>query len=228
MGDISRGEGRTVLFVSHNMAAVRNLCNKGIVLKNGQFNFSGTAAQCVDQYGMLQTDGHALNKTNIQFDNSFRKYSNTHNRIVDFVSLELINNETIQSNAYASDQPIQMRFTILGKKSVNNFRIAGGVNTMEDQAVGVFFGEQNLVIKENEEIEVYVSLNNHQLAKGTYYMDFSIGIGDHTQGITDFDHVHQAFFFEIAYTDAITKEMIPLWSSSWGNINFQHVEIVQK
>src|SRR5207253_3889506 len=35
MGEVSRGEGRTILFVSHNMAAVKQLCTKGIVLKNG-------------------------------------------------------------------------------------------------------------------------------------------------------------------------------------------------
>ncbi|MEK8180243.1 ABC transporter ATP-binding protein [Flavobacterium buctense] len=35
MNDVSKGEGRTVLFVSHNMAAVKSLCNRGIVLENG-------------------------------------------------------------------------------------------------------------------------------------------------------------------------------------------------
>ncbi len=43
MGDISKGEGRTVLFVSHNMAAVKSLCNTGIVLDKGQLvNYSTT------------------------------------------------------------------------------------------------------------------------------------------------------------------------------------------
>ena len=36
MGDVTKGEGRTVLFVSHNMAAVQNLCNKGIFLEYGK------------------------------------------------------------------------------------------------------------------------------------------------------------------------------------------------
>ena len=36
MQDISKGEGRTVLFVSHNMAAVKSLCSRGIVLENGK------------------------------------------------------------------------------------------------------------------------------------------------------------------------------------------------
>jgi lipopolysaccharide transport system ATP-binding protein len=35
MGEVSKGEGRTVLFVSHNMAAVQSLCGKGILLDNG-------------------------------------------------------------------------------------------------------------------------------------------------------------------------------------------------
>ena len=50
MQDVSRGEGRTVLFVSHNMAAVRNLCQKGIVLKDGMVNFVGMADSAVDHY----------------------------------------------------------------------------------------------------------------------------------------------------------------------------------
>jgi lipopolysaccharide transport system ATP-binding protein len=50
MQDVSKGEGRTVLFVSHNMSAVKNLCTTGIVLKNGQLDFSGSVKDAVDYY----------------------------------------------------------------------------------------------------------------------------------------------------------------------------------
>ena len=50
MGDISKGEGRTVLFVSHNMSAVQNLCNKGILLENGLIKHTGIANQVVNFY----------------------------------------------------------------------------------------------------------------------------------------------------------------------------------
>jgi lipopolysaccharide transport system ATP-binding protein len=50
MQDISRSGGRTVLFVSHNMAAVRQLCTKGIVLEHGKVIFSGTSDLAVDHY----------------------------------------------------------------------------------------------------------------------------------------------------------------------------------
>ena len=50
MGDISKGEGRTVLFVSHNMAAVQSLCNKGIVLENGRIVFDGDVSGAINRY----------------------------------------------------------------------------------------------------------------------------------------------------------------------------------
>jgi lipopolysaccharide transport system ATP-binding protein len=50
MKDISGNDGRTVLFVSHNMAAVKSLCTRGIVLENGTSVFEGTAEESVDFY----------------------------------------------------------------------------------------------------------------------------------------------------------------------------------
>ena len=50
MQDVSKGEGRTVLFVSHNMAAVKSLCTKGIVLENGLTAFQGTINDSLNYY----------------------------------------------------------------------------------------------------------------------------------------------------------------------------------
>ena len=50
MGDISKGEGRTVLFVSHNMTAVSSLCNNSIVLKNGIISFRGGVIDGINSY----------------------------------------------------------------------------------------------------------------------------------------------------------------------------------
>lgn len=50
MKSVSTNEGRTVLFVSHNMEAVKNLCTTGLVLQNGTFSFYGSALQAIEQY----------------------------------------------------------------------------------------------------------------------------------------------------------------------------------
>ncbi len=55
MQDVSKGEGRTVLFVSHNMASVRHLCQRGIVLDKGQVAFMGDVSDAIDRYMLSNT-----------------------------------------------------------------------------------------------------------------------------------------------------------------------------
>lgn len=50
MGDVSKGEGRTVLFVSHNMGAVQTLCNKGMLLENGGLSTMGNIDNVIQNY----------------------------------------------------------------------------------------------------------------------------------------------------------------------------------
>jgi lipopolysaccharide transport system ATP-binding protein len=64
MSEVSR-VGRTVLFVSHNMAAVENLCQRGIVLDGGKIAFEGTSKDAVGDYlgrltGGRDSSGHVI------------------------------------------------------------------------------------------------------------------------------------------------------------------------
>ncbi|WP_242117933.1 ABC transporter ATP-binding protein [Aestuariivivens sediminicola] len=67
MQDISKGEGRTVLFVSHNMAAVKSLCSRAIVLEHGRIAFEGHTDTAVSFY--LKGDTESLNKR--MFDSKY-------------------------------------------------------------------------------------------------------------------------------------------------------------
>lgn len=50
MNDVSKGEGRTILFVSHNLEAVKKLCNKGLLLHHGQLIHDGNIDATLDSY----------------------------------------------------------------------------------------------------------------------------------------------------------------------------------
>lgn len=50
MQDVSQGEGRTVLFVSHNMGAVKNLCKRGVLLEQGKVKSTGEIEDVIQQY----------------------------------------------------------------------------------------------------------------------------------------------------------------------------------
>jgi len=56
MEDVSKNEGRTVLFVSHNMSAITNLCNRGILLNNGLVELKGDISKVVNQYSTKGVD----------------------------------------------------------------------------------------------------------------------------------------------------------------------------
>lgn len=61
MQDVSSGEGRTVLFVSHNMASVRMLCRHGLLLENGGIKFMGDINETIDLYlSQDVTDGDSV------------------------------------------------------------------------------------------------------------------------------------------------------------------------
>ncbi|HQR31453.1 MAG TPA: ABC transporter ATP-binding protein [Blastocatellia bacterium] len=70
MGEITK-EGRTVLFVSHNMGAVRSLCNKGLVLSEGKLIESGDISRCIERYykgiGALVSGEAEANTTHSRF-----------------------------------------------------------------------------------------------------------------------------------------------------------------
>lgn len=60
MQALSQSEGRTVLFVSHNMTSVRSLCKTGILLENGSVSYSGTAEETVARYLSLNQNNSGL------------------------------------------------------------------------------------------------------------------------------------------------------------------------
>lgn len=68
MDDISKNEGRTILFVSHNMGAIKNLCNKGFLLNKGIMITTGETSEIVTQYLTLSTPAQFVNPIFWQLD----------------------------------------------------------------------------------------------------------------------------------------------------------------
>jgi lipopolysaccharide transport system ATP-binding protein len=62
MREVSQAEGRTILFVSHNMTAIRNLCSRAIILNNGMLVADGLTEQVIKDYGAaaMQTNMRLL------------------------------------------------------------------------------------------------------------------------------------------------------------------------
>ncbi|TCC92251.1 ATP-binding cassette domain-containing protein [Pedobacter frigiditerrae] len=70
MGEVSKGEGRTVLFVSHNMGSIKQLCSKGLVLGNGELAFNGDIFTAVNHY----VNNQQLKRAELKFSGPLNKY----------------------------------------------------------------------------------------------------------------------------------------------------------
>lgn len=215
--DIST-QGRTVLFVSHNMGSIQNLCNRGLLLNNGEVVFDGKANDAVTEYVARAINFNSANFIEIQPEH---RAGGTLNEL-QVVALELL--EGFQFNQYATNDEINVELTIYGNQSIDNFRIAFGIYTIQEEGVAAHFTEPKFSIKKGETKKIKLKINNHQLAKGQYYFNFAIGKGNEETGVREFDIVMKTIFFEIAYTDKDHAKGIMMWDQQgWGKINFQNV-----
>jgi len=70
MQDLSTGEGKTVLFVSHNMVAVENLCNCGIILEKGRILEISNNIQKITSYYLNKNINNINNTNNLKWNNN--------------------------------------------------------------------------------------------------------------------------------------------------------------
>jgi lipopolysaccharide transport system ATP-binding protein len=88
MQDVSRGEGRTVLFVSHNMASMQQLCTRGILLENGSVKMAGDMKEVISFYQQQSIELQVLDLLNRK-----DRQGNGNVRVVDIKILDKFENE---------------------------------------------------------------------------------------------------------------------------------------
>lgn len=128
MQDISKGEGRTVLFVSHNMAAVKSLCTRGIVMENGNVKFDGDIESAINEYmSMDQQDTDTYPK---KFDEDSPEFGNSSIRLK---TVEIISDLNEAFYTIKEELVIKMNFSLFS--DVDNFNLAINFKSFTDDAI---------------------------------------------------------------------------------------------
>ena len=210
MKDVSQGEGRTVLFVSHNMNAVRNLCKNGIVLDKGLVTYSGRVSDCIDYYVSSGPSELCNYQADINASYDTKK--------VYFKSIRLEND----SDSLNTVTPISLIIEVHANAAVKDCRINCTVFNSEDIPVGSISSTKFFDISSKETKTLRFEIKNHNLAKGCYSISFSVGSGNFSSGQTDFDIVQKVICFSIDKYDNSEQSYFALWNSSWGNVMFGH------
>src|SRR5262249_23050091 len=101
MKNVSGKDGRTVLFVSHNLAAIKALPHQSLYLKSGNAAFFGTTSSGVDMY-LRETQGTGRREPSVQ-------KTGTYSRVL---NVSLLDKEGHPTNTYLSDMPLVLDATI--------------------------------------------------------------------------------------------------------------------
>ena len=190
MKDVSLNGGRTVLFVSHNMAAVRSLCKNGILLSNGQLDYMGTAQDCVDKY----LENNISTKEDFNFHDS--KRLNNRAYISDFRFVDK-NGDFIKE--FSFNDILRFCISIKANESCNITTRIAIFDKNETRIIAI--DTQDIVsaykIDAGKEITLIGELKEPlNLKPGTYSVNLSI-----RQGADLLDHVKDATSFTIREED---------------------------
>ena len=131
MNEVSQG-GRTVLFVSHNMVAVENLCHRGIVLSHGKLTFDGNAKEAINFY-LHSVSGEGSHGHIIDLA-SARRGPLRRPRLLQKMEFYTDGNTPMKGNILmGAALKIRVHFPL--SEPVDNFQIGIGFNDMFDQRV---------------------------------------------------------------------------------------------
>jgi lipopolysaccharide transport system ATP-binding protein len=130
MEDVSTKEGRTVLFVSHNMSAVRQLCSKGFILDGGTLIYAGTANDAADSY--LK---NAVGKLELYCGE--RTFPNNESKEFQVTAARLKNNKDDISDSFECNETIIIEVECISRRPVPGLYGYLGILNREGQEVWV-------------------------------------------------------------------------------------------
>jgi lipopolysaccharide transport system ATP-binding protein len=212
MGDVAK-HGRTVLFVSHSMAAITSLCRNTIVLEGGRIRTAGPSQGAIADYLDASMDRHK-NLYNVE---GVPRPVPELSRQVELLTLEL---EGFPTKLVPADADLCLRITLRGNETVCSFRFAPSIYAVDGTPVGSCFGPEVHSIQEGEVATYRLQLANPGLAPGLYKFGVGVGTGNERVGWTDFDAVEDVVHFEVLPPPGQDGTMSE-WDRSWGPIRFR-------
>ena len=191
MNDVSKGEGRTVLFVSHNMAAVKNLCNRGIVLDKGTTLFSGDVNKASEFYMS-------------SFNNSFFGNPTFNENIKDskgpkILKCEIKSNLGDSSSFLNAGDLLQVSLSIQpDMNETRDYSVVWFIYNLADEEVAVCSsGKMNNKNFNSSNTEIKFNIDTLGLLTGEYYLRFVL----HVPGDDNFEDWNNAINFKIIQHD---------------------------
>lgn len=220
MGDAANSEGRTVLYVSHNMNTIRQLCTRCIVLDHGKLIFDGDVEQAIGVYEDVKSD-------NLPFVD-YSAYERPHWLVTDSVRLQTAEYCNCQGDRCMDcnfkDNYLIIKIVTKHKKRLSNVGFRMEIKTSTGTIVGTTILKE-LPVDNNLELQSFVlKFDISNLLPGDYASNFVLFSRNEFGTCQNIDWVTGLGFQKIA----AEKPDIDWDYAHWGSVQLNSPEILRR
>jgi lipopolysaccharide transport system ATP-binding protein len=217
MDDVSKNEGRTVLYVSHNMNTIRQLCTRCVVLDHGKVIFDGDVEEAIGIYLGIDND------SNLQctFDSAYH----TCKKSVETFSIDAM-------KIINRDAPIGMPGDILevilscsSSKEWNDVRFRFEWHFHDGQTVGTMLSNNTVSYLPNETTDTLLQVDLSHFAPGKYSADIIAYIQNDLGTELFLDGVYPGLRIEITETGK-DRNYVTWLHNHWGHVRLHNIRMV--
>ncbi len=210
MNLLAKDKGKTILFVSHNMQTVKELCDRCIVLKQGEIVFDGEPEKAISMY---------LENSSVK-NNEFERDEASMTSSVRLLSFELFQNRL----SFGKELEFSLEFKV--NEKVDDMYLAFTLTNEENVKTGTSVTPSLGSFEQSDSIvEKNVCINTKNLPCGKYFVSVAAVEPLSSKMLNRLDEVFNAFSFEIEGEEK-TADLVTEWQKElWGNIILPGAEI---
>lgn len=216
MADVVKNDGKTIVYVSHNMNTIRRLCNRCVVLQKGRVLFDGAVSEGIGIY----TEG--LSDMSVVQDLSTRTRGSGYEKYVLLQEMQLLHSKDCY---IINDKPIIFRIKWKCLKDFDNayFRII--LKYVDTTVVGMCLSEPVVKAKVGENYCTDIAVDFSSLIGGKYILDLYVTQTRQNGSVYNCDTVNNAFSFIIPEDDSAANRLS--WNhDAWGSINLPSIDVL--
>lgn len=218
MRDAAKVDGRTVLYVSHNMNTIRKLCDRCIVLDKGKVIFEGDTEEAIEIY--LGTKLRSENFLNLDVLPRDAEFKNLLGRMTTFEVLGrdaaiFLNGDSLEA---------QLQFNCMRNVERVHLRIV--IKTHEGVPVTMITSEKSMKVQAKQQNLVDFRIRFSHITPGRYTLSMVLYEVDEMGNDAYLDGLKDVYCFELLPTDGFNNNM-PWLSRYWGNLYMGQLEITK-
>lgn len=218
MRDAAKQEGRTVLYVSHNMNTIRQLCDRCIVLDKGKVIFDGDVEEAIEIY--LGKYSRSPSYVDLTHKEREEKYISG----CKLIGIEVLNRDAWRIKV---GEKLCYKVHFIAEKDINNLCYRNRLFVTDGTSVSVLLAPNILNCKAGTKYEISFEADVSQLVPGSYFLSPSLYDVDEYGLWRFYDHVDQGIMFEVETVMGFNDNM-PWKQRFWGNVKLPELAVIEK